>query len=365
MRLRDQLLEDRGIENLAADGHPLPHVVEQRAIDISANCVAGLLQQRVRAGEQLVVRRELLEAEILHPHDAELLEVRVRVPPAAPLIEPDAVGEHLPKRALGFLQVEPAQRGFEQPFGSELRVRPVEAEGPLRPRAQLLATEPARTCILQRAEKARADQAHEEEVVEMARLERGVLTVVGEAEELPRVVAQARLGTVHPAQRAGHQYRRRRAAALGGERGETCAIAGRTAMSFPAAETESELAAQEPRRRPGTDSPVGRHREASSTRVAIVRLQPQVAAGVELDPRLRDLARSSKVTRIVDRMRCQEAEDLLLGPRLLSNLLGLFLPGRRRVVDVPREEDECPVVPPRQPHRVILVPALATEVHGV
>ena len=201
----------------------------------------------------------------------------------------------------------------------------------------------------------------------MACLQRGVLTVVGEAEELPRVGAQARLGAVHPAQRAGNQYRGRRAATFGRERGETRAIAGRAALSVPAAETESELARQEPRRRPGTDSPVGRDDETASTLLSVVRLQPQVAAGVELDPRLRVVlvAIVEGEFGIVDRMRCQEAEDLLLGPRLLSISLRLFLPRRRRVVDVPREKDGCPVVAPRQPDRVILVPAFAAEVHGV
>ena len=200
----------------------------------------------------------------------------------------------------------------------------------------------------------------------MARLERGVLTVVGEAQELPRVGAQTRLGTVHPAQPADDEYRGRRAAALGRERGETRAIAGRTALSVPAAETESELAGREPHHRPGTDSPVGRHRQAPSTRVAVVRLQPQVAAGVELDPRLRVVlvAVVEGEVAIVDRMRCQEAEDLAIGPRLISIFLGLFLPGRRRVVDVPREDTKFPVLP-SQPHGVVLVPALATEVHRV
>ena len=108
VRLRDQLLQDRGVENLAADRHPLPHVVEQLTIDLFPDSAAGLLQQWVRVGEQLVVCREVVEAEVLHLDHLELLEVRVRVAPAASLIEPHAVGEHLPERALGFLQVEAA-----------------------------------------------------------------------------------------------------------------------------------------------------------------------------------------------------------------------------------------------------------------
>ena len=62
-------------------------------------------------------------------------------------------------------------------------------------------------------------------------------------------------------------------------------------------------------------------------------------------------------------MRRQEAERPL-GPRLVRVSVGLVLPGRRRVVDFAREEDRLPLLP-HQPDRVILVAALATEVHGV
>ena len=51
VRLRDQLLQDRGVENLAADRHPLPHVVEQLTIEVFPDSVAGLLQQWVRVCE--------------------------------------------------------------------------------------------------------------------------------------------------------------------------------------------------------------------------------------------------------------------------------------------------------------------------
>ena len=279
MRLRGQLLEDGDVQNLAADRHPLPHVVEQLAIDRRPDGAAGLLQWVVRVGEQFVVRGEILEAEVLHFDHTELLQVRVRVPPAASLIEPDAVCQHLPKRALGLLQVEAAQSGFEQPLGADLRVRPIKAKHLLLGNPQLVATEPLRACTLQRTEEARADEAHEQEVIEITRLKRGVLTVVGEAENLSRVAVQPRLGAVHPAQRASDEYGGRRATALRRERGETRAITRRTALSAPAAEAEAELPGQEPHFRPGTDLPVGCDLGALSTRVAIVRLQPRVTAG--------------------------------------------------------------------------------------
>ena len=164
------------------------------------------------------------------------------------MIEPDAVGQHLPQRALGLLQVEAAKRGLQQPFGANLPVRPVEAERTLLGDSKLVAAESVRTGILECAEKARADEADEEEVVEMAGLERRVLTVVGEAEQLARVGVHRRR-CVHPAQGAADEHRGRRAAALRRERGETRAIARRTALGVPATEAEPELAGLEPRLR--------------------------------------------------------------------------------------------------------------------
>ena len=63
-------------------------------------------------------------------------------------------------------------------------------------------------------------------------------------------------------------------------------------------------------------------------------------------------------------MRREEAEDLVVEARSGSGPVRLFLPGRRRVVDVAREEHR-PVLLLHEPHRVILLPALAAEVRGV
>ena len=62
-------------------------------------------------------------------------------------------------------------------------------------------------------------------------------------------------------------------------------------------------------------------------------------------------------------MRRQEAERSLR-PWLVRVAVSLVLPGRWRVVDVAREEDRLPLLL-HQPNRVILVAALAAEVHRV
>ena len=169
----------------------------------------------MRVGEQFLVRGEVFKSEVCRLDHTELLKVRVRVPPAATLIEPDAISERLSKRALRLLQVESAQRGLEQPFGTDRLVRPVEAERSLLGYAQGVAADPVRAGILQSAEKTRADEANEDEVVEMAGLERGVLTIVGETEKLPRVLAQPGFGAMHPAQNAADEHSGRGGAAFG------------------------------------------------------------------------------------------------------------------------------------------------------
>ena len=166
MRLRDQLLDHGGVEHLTADRHPLAHVVEEHPIHFFADCVAGLLQQRVCVREQLIVGGELVDAEVRHADHFELLQVGVRVPPAAPLIEPDAVGEYLPERALRLLEVETAQRRFQQPLGADLLFRLVEAKRALHGDAQLVAAQPRGAGLLQRAEKACAHEADKQKVVE-------------------------------------------------------------------------------------------------------------------------------------------------------------------------------------------------------
>ena len=291
-----------------------------------------------------------------------MLEVRVRISPPASLIEPDTVGEYLPQRALGLLQVEAAQRGLEQPLGADLRVRPVEAQGALGSNTQLVAAESLRACIPQRTEEARTDKAHEEEVVEVAGLERGVLAIVGETQELSRVGTQPRHGPVHPAQHAGDEDGGRRAPALCRQRGETRAIARSTAPGGPAAKAESEPAGQEPCVRPRTDAPVGRDREAPGAGVAVVCLEARLAAGAEIQPRLRVVfvAVGEREIGTVGRVGCQKAEELLLVPVRF----GIVPRGGWRVVDVTRQERHGPVLP-HQAHRVVLVPAFATEVHGV
>src|SRR5262249_25084608 len=123
------------------------------------------------------------------------------------LVEPNTVREHLSKSGFGFLKVEPTKVRFEEPLGSQLRIGPVEAQGPLLRSSEFLTPKPIGSRCVECAEKARSHEADKKEVVEVPRLEGRVLAIVGKAEELPREHAKARIVTVHPPQRAGNQHR--------------------------------------------------------------------------------------------------------------------------------------------------------------
>ena len=88
---------------------------------------------------------------------------------------------------------------------------------------------------------------HEDKVVEVAGLERRVLTVIGEAEELSTERNDGG-GTrpVHPPNDGRHQDGRSGASAFGRQSGETVDIAPCSDRIVTTARTEPELAGKEP-----------------------------------------------------------------------------------------------------------------------
>jgi hypothetical protein len=72
MRLRHQLLENRGVEHLAADGHPFSEMIEDLAIDRRADVGLCLPQQGVRSGKELVIRRQFVETQVLDTYQTKL-----------------------------------------------------------------------------------------------------------------------------------------------------------------------------------------------------------------------------------------------------------------------------------------------------
>ena len=238
-----------------------------------------------------VVGRKVVEAQVVDLDEAELLEVRVRVAPAAALVEPDPVREDLRASVLSASwRLKPLKRRLEQPLRADLGAGPVEAE------RLLLRVARARRCAgpfvagrLEGAEEAGADQADEEEVVEVAGLQGGVLRlsvkprslrVYGSSPESPPCIQRSALAD---------QHRRGRASAFGRERGQAVAVPGRAALRARRSAGRSGTCRAGTRPCvPEPTLPVGSTRSPTArARFAVVRLEPRVAGGVELEPGLR------------------------------------------------------------------------------
>ena len=84
-----------------------------------------------------------------------------------------------------------------------------ETESDLDSRANLRFGERARGGGLEGGQDCRPQESDEDEIVEMPGLKRRILTVVGEGQQLARVLGQIRCIAVHPLQDAGNQDRRR------------------------------------------------------------------------------------------------------------------------------------------------------------
>src|SRR5690606_2435356 len=88
-----------------------------------------------------------------------------------------------------------------------------------------------------------ANQADEDEVIEMAGLKCCVLAVVSESEELP--ACGRKLGLVHPLQHGRRDYGGCGASAFRGERGQSDDVLALRTMRGEAAQTEAKHARQE------------------------------------------------------------------------------------------------------------------------
>ena len=86
----------------------------------------------------IIVRREFVERNVLGAHKPEFLEVRVCVPPAAALICPDAVCQHLCQSSLGINQSDAFRIRIIHPFDPAFPVLRGEAEGSRNPAAEFV-----------------------------------------------------------------------------------------------------------------------------------------------------------------------------------------------------------------------------------
>src|SRR5690606_21958629 len=117
----------------------------------------------------------------------------------------------------------------------------VEAQSSHDRAAEVLVLEPTAAGPTERAHHRGAQQRDEREVIEVPRLERGVLPVVGEGQELARNTLGRHIAVVHPPQDAGDQDRRGGAPSLHREPGKAVRIPALWVMRLTASETEPEL----------------------------------------------------------------------------------------------------------------------------
>src|SRR4051812_36443743 len=107
----------------------------------------------------------------------------------------------------------------------------------------------------------------------MPRLQRRILTVVGESEQLPGVGFEARVTSVHPAKSAADEHGRRGTSTFGRERGEPVSVACCAALRSSAAEAETELTWEEPGVGSRAKLAVRRHAHRTGASAAVVRLE--------------------------------------------------------------------------------------------
>jgi hypothetical protein len=122
-------------------------------------------------------------------------------------------------------------------------------------------------------------------IVEVSRLERGVLPIVGEAEELTLLGRNGARAVIHPAQRARHQQGRSGAPPLCRQARELVDLASLTWRLIFASRAEVELARQKPRSAPGSPDCSARiDRDFPWRKAASVAPEPHDAPRASLEP---------------------------------------------------------------------------------
>ncbi len=194
-----------------------PHEVEERAGHIPARLGRGGGQGRMAAGPGRLVGADVVQQEIFDMEEVHLLQIGRGDAPSTLEVAIEAIAEHVAQRFLGVSQ----RLKFHRRIGGVLHQRQRQRiEGPLRER---FVREPFRRAENGPIERA-AQHPNLDEVVEMARLQRGILPVVGEAQEFARPRRECRV-LAEMLDRGEAEDGRGGAAAFGAERGELGKVA--------------------------------------------------------------------------------------------------------------------------------------------
>lgn len=242
-RVRQPLLGGplQGLEGVVAEvGHVdrqrAAHLVKERLDDLCAQRRVGVPQRGVRGVPAVLLAGHPVQVLVVDLQQARLLQVRHGDAPAALQIQVEPEGDHVAQRA-GRIA---GQAGGE--VGVTRVVAGCECEGVGDGRGQLLVVQAVLAGVQRRPVQRPAQLGDLHEVVEVARLEGGVLPVVDEGEELARLLVQSLLR--HRLQRP-HDGRRdergRRRTALLVQRGQLGEVtAARLLVRHPAVQAEEE-----------------------------------------------------------------------------------------------------------------------------
>ena len=203
--------------------------------------------------EGVLVGDDVLDPLVADFQDVEALEVGVVVAPAAAEVVEEPVAEHEPQRGAGVLAKAALEAGVLEVFGEDGRIVRVEAELAVDGGGDVGGGDAGRVRrVLEGEEQAGPEKGEEDELVEVARLEGGVLAVVGESEELADVgLAGAGLFVEEDGEGGERDDGRGGGAAFAGEADEADEVLALSGVDGAAFRAEAVLAGEEPVRGAG------------------------------------------------------------------------------------------------------------------
>ena len=273
------------VEVVDVDGELAAEMIEQRLRGVQPLFGRRARERRVRRGPLLLGRDELVERLVVDLEQARLLEVRRGDAPATLEVAVEAVADDV------------AQGGVAGALRGELRLGLARVElgwegqlvGDLR--GQVVVGETVTAGLGGGAVQRGAEHADLDEVVEVAGLERGVLAVVGEGQQLPRDRIEGFL-VAQRADRREREQTRGGAAAAGAEGAELAEVTRlATAVFDPAREAEAERRGHVRHAQPaGAFRAVGLHVDDRWQVLAAVTPDALAAIGEVLEPGVGDAA---------------------------------------------------------------------------
>jgi hypothetical protein len=174
----------------------------------------------MRVFEFFFVGAERVEALVLDLHQTQPFEIRIGGAPCAALVAPRAVGKHVAHRPFGVDEGRSFKLRVRKPLGETVGAVLIETQSALQRTSENVVLDPVRTRFPQCRNHGGAQERHENEVVEMARLQSRILAVVCEPEDLALDCLDGGPLAMHPLEDRRHQDGGRGAPAFGAQAGQ-------------------------------------------------------------------------------------------------------------------------------------------------